>query len=108
MISNNIVEAYALWEGLKIAKEMGIHKLHILGDSMLVIRVMIKRNIVGNNVLIGIMSHFLALLSKFEEYSLFHIKWELNPCVDWWAKEGTYLEEGEAIVNGVRRRLYIP
>jgi ribonuclease HI len=87
-VSNNIVEAYALWAGLRLAKDMGILKLSILGDSMLVIRALIKRNIVGNNIFIGIMSHTLALLSEFEEYSLYHIKHEHNSC-DRWAKEGT-------------------
>jgi hypothetical protein len=57
---------------------MGIHKLTILGDSMLVIKAIIKRNIIGNNVSIGVMSRSLSLLIEIEEYNLFHIKREQN------------------------------
>jgi hypothetical protein len=81
-----IVDAYAHWEGIRIAKEMVIHKLTILGDSMLVIRAMIKINNVGNNVFTRIMSRFLDILVEFEEYTLYHIKHEHNFCVDRWDK----------------------
>ena len=107
-VYKNIVEAYALWAGLRLAKDMGILKLSILDNSMLVIRALIKRNIVGNNIFIGIMSRILTLLSKFEEYSLYYIKHEHNSCTDRWAKEGTSLEESIAKINGLRRRLSIP
>jgi len=35
--TNNRVELYALWILLKCAKEKGLHKLQVLGDSKLVI-----------------------------------------------------------------------
>jgi len=41
-VFNKIAEAYALWEGIKIAKEMRITKLIILGDSMMMTRDIIK------------------------------------------------------------------
>jgi hypothetical protein len=55
-------------EGIRIAKSMGIQKLTILGDSMLVIRVIIKRSITGSNVFTGVMYRSLTLLKEFEEF----------------------------------------
>jgi ribonuclease HI len=107
-VSNNIVEFYALWEGIRFTKAMGIQKLTIFGDSMLVIRAIIKRNIIGNNVFIGIISHSLSLLVEFEVYNVFHIKRELNFEVDRWAKVGSNLEEGEILINGTKGRFPIP
>jgi len=72
-VSNNIVEAYSLSKGIRIAKEMGTQKLTILGKSMLVIRVIIKRSIIGSNFFMDMMSLFLTLLMEFKEHSLFHI-----------------------------------
>jgi ribonuclease HI len=36
--SNNIVEAYALLQGLSITKEWNITKLVVFGDSMMVVK----------------------------------------------------------------------
>lgn len=82
-VSNNTVEAYVLWEDIEIAREMRIHKLVIFGNSMLVIRAIIKRSIVENNVFIGIIPRSLALLAEFEEVAIYHIKHEHNSCVDY-------------------------
>jgi ribonuclease HI len=35
--TNNIAEAYALYEGLKLAKECNISQLLVFGDSMLIV-----------------------------------------------------------------------
>jgi len=51
-VTNNIVKAYALWAGLKLAKDMKILDLTILGDSMLVARAMIERHIIGTITLL--------------------------------------------------------
>jgi ribonuclease HI len=108
MSQTTLIEAYALWEGIKFAKAMGIRKLTILGDSMLVIRAIIKQNIIGNNIFIGVISHSLALLVEFENYNVFHIKREFNIEVDHWEKVGSNLEEGEMLINGAKGRSPIP
>jgi ribonuclease HI len=51
----NEKEAYALFEGIRIVKSMGIQKLTILGDSMLMIRAIIKRSIIKSNVFTGVL-----------------------------------------------------
>jgi ribonuclease HI len=47
--TNNIVEAYALYEGLKLAKVCNISHIKVFGDSMMIVRVVIKRNLTENN-----------------------------------------------------------
>jgi hypothetical protein len=79
---------------------MGIQILTICGDSMMVIRTIVKKSIVGGNVYIGVMSRSLALLKNFDECTSFHIKCELNFEADKWAKEGSDLGIGEIIING--------
>jgi ribonuclease HI len=101
-VSNNIVEAYALWEGVQIAREKRISKIVILGDSMMVAWEIIKISMTGNNVFNSIISHTLTLLAKFEEIKIFHIKREFNSYVDYWAKLRSRLNEGTIIINGVR------
>lgn len=106
-VSNNLAEAYAIWEGIRIAIGMGIQNHSILGDSMMVIRTLIKRNVTGNSVFLSVMSRSLALLDG-TNFKLFHVKRELNHEADRWAKFGTSLAEGELIVNGVKEWLPLP
>jgi hypothetical protein len=42
-VSNNLVESYTLWCGLNLAKEDGIIRLVMLGDSLFIIQVVINK-----------------------------------------------------------------
>jgi len=53
-VSNNVVEEYALWIGLILAMDLEIFKISILGDSMMVVRSIIKRKNSSSNVVTGI------------------------------------------------------
>jgi ribonuclease HI len=46
-MTNNEAEAYALFEGIRLALSIGVQKITICGDSMMVIRVIVHKNIVG-------------------------------------------------------------
>jgi ribonuclease HI len=108
LLFNNIAEAYVLWEGIKIAREMRISKLLILGDSMMVTRAIIKGIEVENNLLNNILFCSTSLLVEFEEVSILHIKCELNTIVDQMAKLGSRLNAGEFVSNRVMGSLPIP
>jgi hypothetical protein len=69
---------------------------------MIVIRALIKKHVVSNNAIVGILAHTLTLLNEFEMHCLFHIKRDHNPLVNRWAKVGSGLGEGELIFNGVK------
>ena len=42
--SNNMVEAYGLWQGLKQLKEKGVDEVMVFGDSRLIIQAMNGQN----------------------------------------------------------------
>jgi ribonuclease HI len=64
--TNNIVEAYTLYPGLKLAKEYNIFQLSIFGDSMLIFMEFLKRHYMKNNLLSGIINQIISLISNFE------------------------------------------
>lgn len=106
--SNNIVKAYALYVGLNIVKERNISKIAAFWDSMMIVHAIVKRNPTGNNQLKGIIHHILSLEDRFVEFKIFHIKRDLNPLDNSWAKVGSRLEQGTIDINGERRVFLIP
>jgi ribonuclease HI len=60
--TNNIAEAYALFEGLRMAKEHMISQILVFGDSMLIVKEIITRNLVENNLLRGVLHHIINLI----------------------------------------------
>jgi ribonuclease HI len=101
-------EAYALYEGTMHALLKGIRRIIICGDSMILIRAIIKQNIAGSNIYKGVLTRIQALLHQFKRYTMFHIKRELNTDADQLAKEGTTLRKGEMKVNGDLKPRPIP
>jgi hypothetical protein len=57
-----------------LEKSVGIPKLTIFGDFMMVISEIIKKYIIGGNVFTGVMYLSLTLLKEFDEFSLVHTK----------------------------------
>jgi hypothetical protein len=97
-----------LWQGIRLAKVKGLHKLIILGDSMLVIETLINQANFGYKPFPRVISWALSLLTGFDDYSFYHIKHELNNKADHWEKYGSILGEGELDLNGERGFLRIP
>jgi ribonuclease HI len=72
--SNNIVEAYALFQGLKLAREKKINKLTAFKDSMIVASAVIHQTQTGTNLFNGIISQVIELSKEFEAFQLYHVK----------------------------------
>lgn len=108
MVSNNVVEAYALYKGVYIAKERNVPKIVVFRDSMTVVRAINKRSQYENNISNGIISRILSLIEGLYEFKLYHVKRELNPLANHWEKLSTSLECGTISLNGVRGTLPIP
>jgi ribonuclease HI len=53
--SNNKAEAYALWQGINIAKGIGMQSIKVIGDSRMIINHMVKKTFPGNNLLASIL-----------------------------------------------------
>jgi ribonuclease HI len=84
--TNNIAEAYALYVGIRIVKEHNISHISIFGDSMLIVKAILKKQTVEKNLLNGILQRIRTIAESFGEINLFHIKRDLNPLIDLWAK----------------------
>jgi ribonuclease HI len=54
-MTNNEVEALALYAGIRLAQTEGIQNLVVCGDSMMIIRALVKGPIVGGNFFFGVM-----------------------------------------------------
>jgi hypothetical protein len=99
------MEEYALYVGIKMSYTKRIKNLIICGDSMLVIRAIVKRNITRGDIYSGIMSRSLDALKRFEKITFYHIKLELNVEVENFAKVGSRSGKGNLVNNG-ELRLY--
>jgi ribonuclease HI len=60
--TNNIEEAYALYVGLKLAREHNILKLSVFRDSMLIVMAVLSRDYMENNLLSGILHQITILI----------------------------------------------
>jgi ribonuclease HI len=107
-LTNNEVEALALYVGINLALSNRINNLIICGDSMLVIRAIVHKNITGGNIYKGIMSHILDILKNFEKTTLYHIKRDHNEEADKNAKVGSRLRKGKMLIKGELRIQHIP
>lgn len=70
-MTNNEAETYALFEGIRLAFSIGVQKITIRGDSMMVIRVIVHKNIVEGNTYFGVISRILALLKTLKNTPFF-------------------------------------
>jgi hypothetical protein len=75
---------------------------------MLVIQSIVTQNIMRGNVLVDAIARINALLDKFETYSFYHIKRDLNSDADHGVKEGALLRQGVIKVNGSTSLHHIP
>ena len=85
-VTNNIAETYALYVGIRIVKEHNISHISIFGDSMLIVKEILKKQTVEKNLLNGILQRIMTIVEIFGEINLFHIKRDLNPLANLWAK----------------------
>jgi hypothetical protein len=79
MVLNNIVEAYALYEGVCIENERKILRIMVFRDSIMVVRAIHKRIQRYNNIFNGVISFILYLIDGFHDFIIFHIKDNSTP-----------------------------
>jgi ribonuclease HI len=77
-LSNNLVEAYALLCGLTLAKEKNVRALSILGDSMIIIKIMIEKSNLDGHKLKNFIVRIKQKAISFAKASYYHIKRDLN------------------------------
>ncbi|XP_057833699.2 uncharacterized protein LOC131044395 [Cryptomeria japonica] len=79
--TNNEAKAYAAWLATRCARNMGIKKLHLEGDSLIIIQA-IKNGQIKSWHLQNFISLILEDLNHFEEVMVSHIKQEGNTEAD--------------------------
>jgi len=72
--------------GIRIVKENNIYHISIFGDSMLIVKAILKKKTVEKNLLNGILQRIRTIAEIFGEINLFHINRDINPLADLWAK----------------------
>jgi ribonuclease HI len=97
--TNNVAEALALWQGLNQALHLGITDLTVVGDSRLIIQVVITRNITSSCHLKQVMKCILALLPKFSDIGFYHVLRAHNGIADQAANEVILLSKGSLKFN---------
>ena len=94
-----MAEALALWQGLRIAKEMGFSKLTVIGDSRIVICALAE-NLMPNNMALRHLIHkIMVQSSSFKKIDFYHVLRENNSNANIEANKGTSLSHGELILN---------
>jgi ribonuclease HI len=97
--SNNQAEAYALLQGLLLAKKMNIHSLSVIGDSKLIIN-HARKGTHPTNIYLNSISHRIYLASQsFHNLIYFHVFRHNNKDIDEQANLAIAKESGSLYVN---------
>ncbi|MCI0704423.1 MAG: ribonuclease HI family protein [Planctomycetia bacterium] len=80
--SNNVAEYTALVEGLSLAAELGVKKLHVYSDSELLVKQMNGEYKVKNEDLRELYEEACQLRKQFEKVTITHVRREQNKRAD--------------------------
>ena len=98
--TNNMVEALAIWQGLRIAKTHGSTKLTVLRDFRIIIQAL-NENLIPNQMhLKRLINKFKVLELTFSRIEFYHVLQKNNKDVDQAANLGSSLSPGELKING--------
>jgi ribonuclease HI len=105
---NNQVEAYALYQGLLLAKRRNIHSLLVIGDSNIIIGNVHKGSHPPNLHLRVILQTISTICTLFHNISFYHVLRRNNQLTDAQANLEIELEQGTLVVNGLSLHSPIP
>ncbi|CAN6440363.1 unnamed protein product [Victoria cruziana] len=112
--THNMAEYEALIQGLKTLVQFKVSRVHVYGDSMLIINQVNREWQVKDEKLIPYQAIALSLVDKFEECKISHIKREHNPIADGLASLGSAItfRPGDLIrsfeIGKLEQPAYIP
>ena len=92
-MSNNMAEALALWQGLKLSHERNLNSLVVFGDSKLILHSMVSKTLPSNIFLAAIIKKILLVISKFHVISFYHILRGLNGKADMEPNRASLLDQ---------------
>ena len=97
--SNNMAEAYGLWQGLKQLKKKGVEEVMVFWDSRLIIHALNGGNQCKNERLVRLINRIKSITKLFRKINFFHILWELNSMADLAANKSIVVGRYELYVN---------
>ncbi|HTU14682.1 MAG TPA: ribonuclease HI family protein [Solirubrobacterales bacterium] len=80
--TNNVAEYKALILGIRLARELGADRVELIGDSELIIKQVQGKYKVKNEGMKPLHAEAKAALADFSEWSVRHVKRELNGDAD--------------------------
>jgi len=106
--TNNQAEAYALYQGLHLAKRRNIHSLSVIGDSKIIIGYVRKGSHPPNLHLKAILQTISTTIKLFHNIFLFHILRRNNHLADAQANLEIDLEQSSLVINRISLSTPIP
>ena len=101
--SNNMAEAYNLWQGLIQLKEKGVGEVSVFGDSRIIIRALNEGIRSKNDRLTRMLKRIRIMIKSFSKKNTFHILRNLNGMVDKAANNSMAVGLHELVINKVVR-----
>ena len=99
--SNNMAEAYGLWQGLLQLKEKRMDEVIVFGDSRLIIQALNGGNRGKNDHTARLIKRIRSKTNTFRNIKFFHILRNLNVLADLAANKSIVIGLHELIVNSV-------
>ena len=99
--SNNMAEAYGLWQGLLQLKEKGVGEVIVFGDSRLIIQSLNEGNRGKNDRIARMIKRIRSMVNTFRKINIFHILWNLNVLADLAANKSMVVGLHELVINSV-------
>ncbi|CAI5996299.1 unnamed protein product [Closterium sp. NIES-65] len=94
----NMAEYRAFIGGVELALALGITRLHVQGDSMLVVMQVQKKWKVNAEMLRGECKQAQELVTRFKEISIRHVPRECNQLADLLSNEAVPLKENQRVI----------
>ena len=76
--SNNMAEAYGLWQGLKQVQKVGVDEAVVIGDSRLIIQAVSEGRQSKNERMERLLKRIRYAIKRFKKIEFFHVLRELN------------------------------
>ena len=97
--TNNMAEAYGLWQGLKQLENLGVKEAIVIGDSRLIIQAMNGKIQRTNSRLSVLIKRIQSISRTFRHLEFFHILREVNAKADQATNKAINLQINELYVN---------
>ena len=97
--SNNMAEAYGLWQGLKQLKKKEVEEVMVFGDSRFIIQALNEGRNGKNERIVRLIKRIRSKSKIFRKINFFHILRELNVKADLAANKSIAVGLNELIVN---------